>query len=57
MSDLHDQFHAAAEEFANRLAAEREARENPRKTTAENGDKFAAHMESILARRDEENPL
>lgn len=48
MPDLHDQFHAAAEEYANRLAAEREARENPRKTTANNAAAFAEHLEQQL---------
>lgn len=57
MPDLHDDFRAAAHIYSDRLKAEKEARENPRKTTAENGDKFAAHMESILAARREESGI
>ena len=48
MSDLHDQFHAAAEEYANRLAAKREAESNPGKTTRDNADAFANYIEQQL---------
>lgn len=48
MSDIHDQFHAAAEEYANRLAAKREAESNPGKTTANNAAAFAEHLEQQL---------
>ena len=57
MPDLHDDFRAAAGEYTQRLRGDHERRENPRKATAENGDKFAAHMESILAARREESGI
>lgn len=48
MTDLHDQFRAAAEEYANRIAAKREAENSPGKTTADNGQRFAKHIEQQL---------
>lgn len=55
--DIRQQFAAAGQIRAQQIRDERKRRENPRKTTSENGDKFAAHMESILAARREENGL
>lgn len=57
MSDINEALRDAAEVYAQRLRDERERRENPGKTTAENGDRFAAHMESILAARREESGI
>lgn len=48
MTDIHDEFRAAAEEYANRIAAKREAENNPGKTTADNGQRFAKHIEQQL---------
>lgn len=48
MPDLHDEFKAAAEEYANRLAAERERKENPHKTHRSNADAFAEHLTQQL---------
>lgn len=57
MNDINEALRDAAEVYANRLAAKREARENPRKATAENGDKFAAHIEQQLQARREESGI
>lgn len=48
MPDLHDDFRAAAEEYTQRLRDDHERRNNPRKTTTENGQKFAAHIEQQI---------
>ena len=48
MPDLHDDFRAAAEEYANRLAAKREAENNPGKTTTDNGQRFADHLQAKI---------
>ena len=49
MPDLHDDFRAAAEEYANRLAAKREAENNPAKTRRDNADAFKEHIEQQIA--------
>lgn len=49
MTDIHDEFRAAAEEYANRLAAKREAENNPAKTRRDNADAFKEHIEQQLA--------
>ena len=54
-NDINEQFHAAAEEYANRLAAKREAAENPGKTRRDNADAFAEHLEAILAQQSNNN--
>lgn len=48
MTDIHDEFRAAAEEYANRIAAKREAESNPGKTTRDNADAFANYIEQQL---------
>ena len=48
MTDLHGQISAAAEEYANRLAAKREAANNPAKTRRDNADAFKEHIEQQL---------
>ena len=55
--DIRQEFAAAGQIRAQQIRDERERRENPRKATAENGDKFAAHMKSILAARREESGI
>ena len=55
--DIRQEFRAAAEEYANRLAAKREAESNPRKTTRDNADAFAEHLEAILAQQREESSI
>ena len=57
MSDIHEEFKAGAEAYAQRLREDRERRDNPRKSRADNADAFTAHVESILAARREENGL
>ena len=57
MNDINEAFKAAGQIRAQQIRDERKRRENPRKNTAENGDKFAAHMESILAARREESGI
>lgn len=49
MNDIQQQFRAAAEEYANRLAAKREAENNPAKTRRDNADAFKEHIEQQLA--------
>jgi len=49
MTDLHEEFRAAAEEYANRIAAKREAESNPGKTTRDNANAFKEHIEQQLA--------
>lgn len=55
MPDLHDDFRAAAEEYANRIAAKREAENNPAKTRRDNADAFAEHAEALLAQQSNNN--
>lgn len=57
MPDLHDDFRAAGQIRAQQIRDERKRRENPRKATAENGDKFAAHFEQQLQARREESGI
>lgn len=57
MNDINEALRDAAEVYAQRLRDERERRENPRKATAENGDKFAAHIEQQLQARREESGI
>lgn len=47
-NDIHDEFRAAAEEYANRIAAKREAENNPAKTRRDNADAFAKHIEQQI---------
>ena len=49
MNTIHDEFRAAAEEYANRLAAKREAANNPAKTRRDNADAFKEHIEQQIA--------
>lgn len=49
MNTLNDDFKAAAEEYANRIAAKREAENNPAKTRRDNADAFKEHIEQQLA--------
>lgn len=46
--DIRQQFAAAAEEYANRLAAKREAANNPAKTRRDNAEKFANYIEQQI---------
>ena len=55
MSDINEAFKAAGQIRAQQIRDERKRRENPRKTTSENGQKFAEHLESILAQHDDNN--
>ena len=48
MTDIHDEFRAAAEEYANRIAAKREAENNPAKTRRDNADAFANYVEQQI---------
>lgn len=57
MSDINEAFKAAGQIRAQQIRDERERRENPRKNTAENGDKFAAHIEQQLQARREESGI
>ena len=46
--DIRQEFAAAAEEYANRLAAKREAAKNPAKTRRDNADAFANYIEQQI---------
>src|SRR5699024_3629384 len=48
-NDISQEFRAATEEYANRLAAKREAENNPAKTRRDNADAFKEHIEQQLA--------
>ncbi|MCT1437166.1 hypothetical protein [Brachybacterium paraconglomeratum] len=48
MPDLHHDFRAAAEEYANRIAAKREAENNPAKTRRDNADAFSNYIEQQI---------
>ena len=49
MTDIHDEFKAAAHIYSDRLKAEKEARENPGKTRRDNAQAFKEHIEQQLA--------
>lgn len=49
MNTIHDEFRAAAEEYANRIAAKREAENNPAKTRRDNANAFKEHIEQQIA--------
>lgn len=57
MNDINEAFKAAGQIRAQQIRDERERRENPRKATAENGDKFAAHIEQQMQARREESSI
>ena len=48
MNTLNDEFKAGAEQYAARLRADRERRENHGKTTADNGQRFADHLQAKI---------
>ena len=48
MNTLNDDFKAAAEEYANRIAAKREAENNPAKTRRDNADAFSNYIEQQI---------
>lgn len=55
MTDIHDEFRAAAHIYSDRLKAEKEARDNPDKTRRDNADAFAGHAEALLAQQSNNN--
>ena len=57
MSDINEAFKAAGQIRAQQIRDERERRENPRKTTAENGNAFAEHVEALITQRATERDL
>lgn len=48
MTDIHDEFRAAAHIYSDRLKAEKEARENPGKSSRDNADAFANYIEQQI---------
>ena len=57
MSDINEALKAAAHIYSDRLKAEKEARENPRKTRRDNADAFAEHLEQQMQARREESGI
>lgn len=49
MNNIHDDFKAAAEEYAQRLRDDKERRNNPNSST-DNAQMFAEHLEAALKR-------
>ena len=48
MTDIHDEFKAAAEIRAQQIRDAREAKQDPVKTTRDNADAFAEHLDQQL---------
>lgn len=57
MNDLNEAFKDAAQVYADRLKAQKEAAENKRKTTAANGTAFEEHIQKLLAKQREESSI
>ena len=57
MTDIHDEFKAAAEIRAQQIRDAREAKQDPVKTTRDNGNAFAEHVEALITQRATERDL
>ena len=57
MNDIQQQFRDGAEEYARRLRAAKEAKENPKANTAANGELFATAMNARLEALREESGI
>lgn len=57
MPDLHDEFKAAAEIRAQQIRDAREAKQDPGKTTRDNGNAFAEHVQALITQRATERDL
>ena len=57
MTDIHDEFKAAAEIRAQQIRDAREAKQDPGKTTRDNGNAFAEHVQALITQRATERDL
>ena len=57
MSDINEAFKAAGQIRAQQIRDEREAKQDPVKTTRDNGNAFAEHVEALITQRATERDL
>ena len=55
--DIRQEFAAAGQIRAQQIRDERERRENPGKTTRDNGNAFAEHVQALITQRATERDL
>lgn len=57
MNNIQDDFRAGAEAYAQQLRDAKAAKDNPKVTTAENGERFAAVVQARLDQLREESSI
>lgn len=57
MSDINEAFKAAGQIRAQQIRDEREAKQDPVKTTRDNGNAFAEHVQALITQRATERDL